>query len=92
MSIFIFSVCILVAVSAAFIVSSEYIFTWLRKLTYKTIETRWEWVHVFINCPVCLSWWLGLAVALLCIGFDWWVLAVAFIAALVARIIKLFEQ
>jgi hypothetical protein len=81
-------ICTISAVSAAFIVSSEYIFAWLRKMAANTGKQA---IITFVNCPVCLSWWFGLFSALFVIGFSWAVFAVAFAAALLARIIKLLE-
>lgn len=88
MSVFLFTICIITAVSMGFIVSSEYVFRWARKLAEKTKN---ETIITFVNCPVCLSWWAGLAVALIAIGFSWWVFPVAFGAALLARILRIFE-
>lgn len=81
-------ITILSAVSASFIISSEYVFEWLRKLV---IKTKLEWLITFVHCPVCLSFWMGLFVGLLVGGFTWWCIATAFVSALCARIIKLLE-
>ncbi|MBQ1183054.1 MAG: hypothetical protein IIX60_01255 [Clostridia bacterium] len=89
MNVFLFIVSVLVAVSAAFIVSSEYIFQWLRNLI---IKTKFEPLITFIHCPVCLGWWAGLFVGLLVGGLSWWCVAVAFTSALTARVLKSLEQ
>lgn len=89
MNVFLFIVSVLVAVSAAFIISGEYIFQWLREIV---IKTKFEPLITFIHCPVCLGWWAGLIVGLIVGGLSWWCLAVAFTSALVARIIKMFEE
>ena len=89
MNVFLFIVSVLVAVSAAFIVSSEYIFQWLRNLI---IKTKFEPLITFIHCPVCLGWWAGLFVGLLVGGLSWWCVAGAFTSALTARVLKSLEQ
>lgn len=89
MDVFLFVVSVLISVSIAFIVSAEYIFKWLREMV---IKTKLEPLITFVHCPVCLGWWAGLFVGLVVGGWSWWCLGVAFVSALVARIIKMFEQ
>lgn len=88
MSVFIYIVAIITAVSAAYIVAEEFVFLWLRKLAQKT---NCHILTTFVSCPVCLSWWAGLFCGLIAGGLSWWAVAVAFGAALLARIIKLLE-
>lgn len=89
MNVFLFIVSVLVSVSMAFIVSSEYIFQWLRNLI---IKTKFEPLITFVHCPVCLGWWAGLIVGLIVGGWSWWSVAVAFVSALTARVLKCFEE
>lgn len=89
MNVFLFIVSVLVAVSAAFIISSEYIFQWLREIV---IKTKLEPLITFVHCPVCLGWWAGLFVGLVVGGWSFWCLAVAFTSALTARVLKSLEE
>lgn len=88
MNALIYIATIITAVSAGFIISEEYVFAWLRKLVQKT---NCQILITFVNCPVCLSWWAGLFCGLIAVGLSWWIFAIAFGSALVARIIKLLE-
>lgn len=90
MEVFNFILSVLTAVSAAFIVAEEYVFGWLRNFVIRRI--KWEWAVTLVHCPVCLSWWIGAGVGLLVCGVDWIVLAVAFVSALTARIVKMLES
>lgn len=88
MSAYLLIISILMAVATAFIIAEEYVFLWLRKLVTKT---KLEWLITFMHCPVCLSFWCGLAFGLLVGGFTWWCFATALISTICARLIKLFE-
>ena len=88
MGAFTFTVAVLTAVSAGFIVADEYIFRWLRDIA---VRIGFEPLTTFVHCPVCLSWWFGLGAGLLAGGLSWWAVGVAFVSSLVARAVRLLE-
>lgn len=88
MGAFTFTVAVLTAVSAGFIVADEYIFRWLRNTA---VRIGFEPLTTFVHCPVCLSWWFGLGAGLFVYGLSWWAVGVAFVSSLVARIVRLLE-
>ena len=88
MGAFTFTVAVLTAVSAGFIVADEYIFRWLRDIA---VRIGFEPLTTFVHCPVCLSWWFGLGAGLLVYGLSWWAVGSAFVSSLVARAVQLLE-
>lgn len=81
--------CILTAVSLANMITSEYVFEWLRKLV---IKTKMEWMITLFHCITCMSFWTGLTVGLIVYGLSPYVVAVAFVSSLVGKVIKMFEE
>ena len=88
MGAFTFTVAVLTAVSAGFIVADEYIFRWLRDIA---VRIGFEPLTTFVHCPVCLSWWFGFGAGLLVYGLSWWAVGSAFVSSLVARAVRLLE-
>ena len=84
----IIAIAILCAISAANIITSEYIFQWLRNLI---VKTKVQWLITLFHCTTCMSFWTGLVSGLCFYGFDWMVVAVALCSSLGGKLLKLFE-
>lgn len=87
--IFDFIVAVICGVSAANIITGEYVFEWLRKLLLKT---NIEWVITLFHCITCMSFWTGLLAGFVILGDSLYVIAVALCSSLTGKIIKMFEE
>lgn len=87
--IFDFLISVICAVSAANIVTEEYVFEWLRKLVRKI---NMEWMITLFHCLTCMSFWTGLISGFIFLGLSPYVIAVALCSSIVGKIIKMREE
>lgn len=87
--IFDFIVAVICGVSAANIITQEYVFEWLRKLVLKT---NIEWAITLFHCITCMSFWTGLLAGFVILGDSLYVIAVALCSSIVGKLIKMFEE
>lgn len=87
--IFDFLISVICAVSAANIVTEEYVFGWARKLI---IKTKIEFLITLFHCLTCMSFWTGLLSGFIFLGLSPYVIAVALCSSIVGKIIKMREE
>lgn len=84
-----FIIAVICGVSAANIITEEYVFEWLRKLVRKT---NIEWMITLFHCLTCMSFWTGLCSGLIVMGLSPYVIAVALCSSIVGKLIKMREE
>jgi hypothetical protein len=53
------------------------VFSWFRKKV--ALKAKWAWIRTGVNCPVCLSCWIGIVVSVLMNGgVVMWASAIGF--------------
>lgn len=87
--IFDFLIAVICGVSAANIITEEYVFEWVRKLVRKI---NMEWMITLFHCITCMSFWTGLLAGFVILGDSLYVIAVALCSSIVGKLIKMFEE
>lgn len=79
---------ILVSVSVTNIITSEFIFEPIREAWMRWFD-RWEKLKYLITCPICLGFWVGLALSFP-FGIEWYI--APFITSIMAKLLVLYEN
>lgn len=88
--IFDFLVAVICGVSAANIVTEEFIFGWLREFIATKIKN--DYLTALFHCITCMGFWTGLLSGFIFLGLSPYVIAVALCSSIVGKLIKLYEE
>ena len=79
---------IFVSCSITNIIASEYIFEPIRDI-WQRVFKRWDKIKYLISCPVCLGFWVGLALSF---AFHIHFLIGALITSLCMKVLVIYEN